>query len=84
MTNLGLTNRQGNHRPPNIYTRQSASFSGTKTHVYAHTREKPNSGTKGRMQKNKSIFEIIILRGVVLAFYINEICCEKEKLVLDS
>ena len=30
--------------------------------------------------KNESSFEVIILRGVVLAFYRSEIFCEKKKL----
>jgi len=33
-----------------------------------------------RRVKNESSFEVIILRGVVLAFYRFEIFCEKKKL----
>ena len=55
------------------------SFRSYAFHVYEHTREKRLQNEKTDV-KNKSCIEIIILRGVVLAFYRSEIFCEEKKL----
>ena len=55
------------------------SFRSYAFHVYEHTHEKRLQNEKTDV-KNKSCIEIIILRGVVLAFYSNEISLEEKKL----